>query len=91
MYSELLRANKCLTNTRMKSFQAISRLAVKHLFRSFQKGIRANEYLLQSLKRAKDTDVRNGIFEYDIRSWNCAVKKMFYKGVWSLSFSSLQQ
>ncbi len=33
MYLELLRADKCLTYTKMESFQAISRLAVKHLLR----------------------------------------------------------
>ncbi len=78
MYLELLRANKCLTYTKMKS---ISRLAVKHLSRSIQKGIRANEYLLQSLKRAKDTEVMeySSPLKYDIRFWNCEVKKCFTK------------
>ncbi len=83
MYSELSSANEFLTSNKMISCQAFTRLAVKHLFRSIQAEIRANEYLLVSIrkmKRAKATEVvENPMIPEGVRSLNSEVRQCLKK------------
>ncbi len=81
MYSELLSANEFLTNNKIDSCQANTRLAVKHLFRSIQAEIRANEYLLESIRKMERANKATEVVEYpmimkkfnNIRSLNSEV------------------
>ncbi len=68
----------------MKSPQAITRLAVKQIFSSIRAEIRANEYLLESIRKmewAKATELVEYpmIMENDIRSLNLEVRQCLKK------------